>query len=205
MTDMTSNPPRLAIWLLQHLCSGDSEPLTGDLIERFREGQTRGWFWRQVLAAVALSMSKEIRHHWLLGIRAVIVGKSSVFLSFLLIGRTVLRWSPRFDIVSIDWWLFHMGMTVLAFAIGGWCVAYLHRAHRAAMVLVFGMFALLSHVISILPLLRLHLVNSIDQPRFRPYFAFDLGMMVAASIGVFLGALLTVPSSPRGRRTHANP
>jgi hypothetical protein len=59
------NPPRLAIWWLRHACPGsDNDALTGDLIERFREGQTRNWFWRQVLIAFAVGVLGEIRRHW---------------------------------------------------------------------------------------------------------------------------------------------
>jgi hypothetical protein len=63
MSDGKSNPPSRAIWLLQNACPGDNEALTGDLIERFREGQTRGWFW-QVLIAFAQGILSEIRRHW---------------------------------------------------------------------------------------------------------------------------------------------
>jgi hypothetical protein len=64
MSDEKSNPPRRAIWFLQNACPGENEALTGDLIERFCEGQTRGWFWRQVLIAFALGILSEIRRHW---------------------------------------------------------------------------------------------------------------------------------------------
>jgi uncharacterized protein (TIGR03435 family) len=59
------NPPTLAIWWLRHACpSNNNDALTGDLIERFGEGQTRGWFWRQVLIAFAVGVRGEIRRHW---------------------------------------------------------------------------------------------------------------------------------------------
>jgi hypothetical protein len=65
MSGKKSNPPRLAIWWLRHACPGsDNDALTGDLIERFREGQTRRWFWRQVLIACAVGVLGEIRRHW---------------------------------------------------------------------------------------------------------------------------------------------
>ncbi len=49
------NPPRFAIWLLRGACPGrDQEALTGDLVERFREGRSQGWFWKQVLNAIAV-------------------------------------------------------------------------------------------------------------------------------------------------------
>ena len=55
MSDRRSNPPKCAIRFLQNVCPGDNEALTGDLIERFREGQTRAWFWKQVLIAFSLA------------------------------------------------------------------------------------------------------------------------------------------------------
>jgi hypothetical protein len=64
MREKRSNPPRTAIWLLRHACPDDNESLTGDLIERFSEGQTRGWFWRQVLVAFAVGALGKIREHW---------------------------------------------------------------------------------------------------------------------------------------------
>ena len=64
MKNDKTNPPRSAIWFLRHACPGDNEALEGDLIERFREGQTRSWFWRQVLIAVAVSILGETRRYW---------------------------------------------------------------------------------------------------------------------------------------------
>lgn len=65
MSDNKSNPPRLALWLLRHgRRLGDKDALTGDLLERFHEGQTHGWFWRQVLIALAVGILGEIRNHW---------------------------------------------------------------------------------------------------------------------------------------------
>jgi hypothetical protein len=64
MTDGKSDPPGRAVWFLQHMCPGDNEPLTGDLIEKFREGRTHGWFWRQVFIAFAVNIFVAIRRQW---------------------------------------------------------------------------------------------------------------------------------------------
>jgi hypothetical protein len=62
MTSKKSSPPGLALWLLRHTYPGNhKEALAGDLVERFREGQTRGWFWRQVFIASAVSVLGSIR------------------------------------------------------------------------------------------------------------------------------------------------
>lgn len=60
-----SDPPRFAFWLLRHMCPGENlEALTGDLIERFREGASNSWFWRQVLIALTTSVLGQIRRRW---------------------------------------------------------------------------------------------------------------------------------------------
>jgi hypothetical protein len=64
MSDRKSNLPKRAVWLLQHVCPGDNEALTGDLVERFHEGRSSGWFWEQVLIAITAGVLTEIRRHW---------------------------------------------------------------------------------------------------------------------------------------------
>ena len=64
MSDRKSDPPARAIWLLQHLCPHSSDALLGDLIERFREGQSVGWFWKQTWIACALGVLRTIQRHW---------------------------------------------------------------------------------------------------------------------------------------------
>jgi hypothetical protein len=60
----SNNPPIVAAWLLK-LFTFDSanDPLTGDLIEEYRRGRSAFWFWRQTLAAIAVSLLKTLRQH----------------------------------------------------------------------------------------------------------------------------------------------
>ena len=52
MTAKESKMQKLALWWLRRTGSIENvEVLTGDIIERFREGETHGWFWKQVLVA----------------------------------------------------------------------------------------------------------------------------------------------------------
>jgi hypothetical protein len=63
--DRKQIPPSLGLWLLRHGSGGKHrEALAGDLVERFREGQTQGWFWRQVLIACTVSALSAIRRRW---------------------------------------------------------------------------------------------------------------------------------------------
>jgi hypothetical protein len=50
-------PPQLASWMLRRLAAGaHAEALEGDLLEAWRGGRGNGWYWRQVLVAVAASL-----------------------------------------------------------------------------------------------------------------------------------------------------
>ena len=95
MSNSKPDPPGRAIWLLQNMCPGDNEALTGDLIERFREGQSRGWLWRQVLIALGVAVLGEIRRHWPYFCYAIAGTAMPAFLR-----GTVVR-VPVF----LDWWV----------------------------------------------------------------------------------------------------
>ena len=59
MSSERSQPPALASWLLRHLCSTkDREALTGDIYERFGEGESEHWFWRQVVIAILVGAAR---------------------------------------------------------------------------------------------------------------------------------------------------
>lgn len=56
------NPPRLPNWMLRHLMPGEyNEAFAGDLYEEFRAGRSGGWFWRQVLAGIAVAYGRKLR------------------------------------------------------------------------------------------------------------------------------------------------
>jgi hypothetical protein len=54
----SSDPPRLAVALLHRFLDGN-EPLAGDLLEGFAARQSRLWFWRQVLMAIAIRVFQD--------------------------------------------------------------------------------------------------------------------------------------------------
>jgi hypothetical protein len=60
-----SKPPVIAAWLLEHLLPGNkNDPLVGDLLEAFKHRRSKAWFWRQVLIAIMVGFSKELRSRW---------------------------------------------------------------------------------------------------------------------------------------------
>ena len=52
----------LATWMLEHLTFGSrKESLAGDLLEELQSGRSVGWYWRQALSAIAVSLSSKSR------------------------------------------------------------------------------------------------------------------------------------------------
>jgi hypothetical protein len=57
-------PPRVPAWMLEHFKAGGSnEALAGDLVEEFRSGRSKIWYWHQVVAALAIGWLRNIREH----------------------------------------------------------------------------------------------------------------------------------------------
>jgi hypothetical protein len=97
MSGKKSDPPKRAIWLLRHLGSGSrSEALTGDLVERFREGRSSGWFWKQAFIAIAVGALREIRRHWPQICYAIAV---TVMIAFGFVGRVLDE-----TVAILPWW-----------------------------------------------------------------------------------------------------
>jgi len=59
------HPPRIARWVLEHLTTAEQrDALSGDLLEEFRGGRSRGWYRRQVATAVIVSTVRTLRINW---------------------------------------------------------------------------------------------------------------------------------------------
>lgn len=55
----------LATWIVEHAVPGDSNAsLAGDLLEELAQGQSRGWYWRQVLAALLTGYARQLKTQW---------------------------------------------------------------------------------------------------------------------------------------------
>lgn len=130
----------MATWLFEHIrFSSTDEALAGDLLEQFTQGRSAAWYWRQVLLAIAVGFGKEVRIHWILAIRATLIGLvvstgASMLLIYLIVtlrkdGILELDSVPRF----VPWAL----SSFLSGVVSGWLVAFLHPKNRAAMLLTF--------------------------------------------------------------------
>jgi hypothetical protein len=202
----TRRLPTGATWLLELFKVTETNPaLIGDLSEEYLSGRSNTWVWRQVLAAIAFAVGKDVSIHKLLTIRALIAGEIAVSLSSLVLMKGL--YSPglmRLLTTDMPHWMLHFNLflfgSVIGFMIGGWVVGTLSRDHFATLLLLF--FTLQIIVIAqpfpdyalypkpdALTLYR-HLVDSIDQPRFRPYLLLDLKFLVLWPLAVLFGGYL---------------
>src|ERR1039458_8894867 len=68
------NPPILATWLLGLTDSTAwKDAVAGDLFEEYQQRPAPAWYWCQVWIVVAFAVVKDLRHHWVLAFRAVVV------------------------------------------------------------------------------------------------------------------------------------
>ena len=200
----TPRLPAAAFWLLDTFNVTENNPaLAGDLTEEFSRGQSSIWLWRQVLAAVGFALAKEIYSHKLLTIRAVIAGEAAIWFGSVALGRAlhthlfkfltgISRWPPFFG-------SFFLPLSMTVFIFGGWIVARSHRGHRTALLLLFAALQFTLMAVQLVPTLHMHLVDSIDQLRFRPYLAGDMAFLFLCPIAVLLGGYLARQS--RGDRS----
>ena len=161
------NPPRIATLLLTRLSNCD-DALVGDMVEEYRRGRSRSWYWRQTSIAVLRTTVADIRSHPLLALRAFVLMVACVLCYQYCLLRPLglfasdvlwwLRWSSPLFFFGLRYKLlaFTFGTLIgvlapcMGYIIGARIVARLHRSHQAAftllnaaLVLFVGMLELL--------------------------------------------------------------
>src|SRR5437588_9555028 len=81
---------------------------------------------------------------------------------------------PRRPMLSAAACITNWSIIMLTQAATGWVVARTHRAYQVPMVFVFLVCDLLWYVWSTFSWAEMIMIDSIDQPRFRPYLAYYL-------------------------------
>lgn len=142
-----SAPPRLADRLLVHLLpTSRTDTLVGDLHEQYQRGRSRLWYWRQVIEALVLSLTADLRSHQLLTLRGLALGWAILLFGDLFVLRPLWR---------LDHWLFMSGLVshyaafsgpvstaLLVALVGAGCGWTVGRTHRACAVPIAFAFAL---------------------------------------------------------------
>src|SRR5579871_4610102 len=87
----SAKPPALATWLLEHFGpASTNDPIAGDLIEAYQHRRSRAWYWKEVLAAIAVGVYHEIIAHPFLALRSLSVGWASWYLFYYGVGPNLL-------------------------------------------------------------------------------------------------------------------
>jgi hypothetical protein len=185
-------PPAVATWLLRRLGRRERlESLAGDLWEEHQQRRSSIWYWRQVVAAIALGACQDVRDHtWLAG-RAVLTGYGFLYLYYGLLISPLMDpgyfWTlppgirgPMFIVLS----------GVVPMAAMGWLVGRLHRSHLAAAVLAVTVFVFLPLNF---PELARKVANALDHSRYVPALAADVRLSIVALASLLLGGLRVSP------------
>ncbi len=188
-----------AVWMLERLSLDVA--LAGDLLEECARGRSTIWYWRQVLIAIWIGIWGAVFDHKVLALRAVVTGCAVNAVWTFLWGRFLhigLSSTPRISIESIATLL----IILLTQVATGWVVARTHRAHAIPMVFAFVIWLVLWYLVGTFSEAERLLVNSIDQPRFRPYLAWYLTPIFTEVVGLLLGGIVGArpkePASPSG-------
>jgi hypothetical protein len=178
-----SQPPALATWCLERLRFGvTNDFLIGDLIEEYRRGRSRSWYWKQVVAAFFVNFGEEVRAHPLLATRTV-ASVWSVWYLYNFAFRSSLQklTIPLPPTIGFMWLL----AGCVAWAGAGWVVARIHRDHKTTIVLVFVVSVLLWK----LPWFYQLSLDTFRNVRYGPYLVNDFLDLLLTTVSVLLGGL----------------
>lgn len=143
---MTSpHPPRLAALLLETF--DVDEPIVGDLDEEYRAGRSAAWYWRQALAAAAVTPVRRFDLHELFAVQGM-------FMQIVML--TLISVTAVFTVKVTAWLVYREGVmqmllepsvarellrivvSFVAALLAGVAIARVHTRSRTAAVLAFS-------------------------------------------------------------------
>jgi hypothetical protein len=134
----SAQPPAFAHWLVKTFgCSPNNDAVIGDLDERYHQGHSYIWYWKQAFQAIATSFFNEVWGHKLLAIRALLSGWIIKVMWMSVFESTYGRPPQRLFHEGIETSLLIGLVGVLTMMGSGWIIARTHRAHYRALVLLF--------------------------------------------------------------------
>ena len=142
-------PPALATALLQRLAP-EEHSLTGDLVEEFRTGRSRLWYWRQVLAAILLGATRHIAAAPLRTTLAVSTAWATLLLLFYAAGDAtadsvsgwIWGWNRQSAYATHVWWPFQIVAVLVSyfgFALSGLTLVRLFRRDAGPMLIAYAL------------------------------------------------------------------
>jgi len=175
-----TDPPALATALLELIPPRTSAGLIGDLIEEYRNGRSRTWYWQQTIVALMRSAFREGREHKLQASSAIVLGylcgASLCYFTTSAAGKFV----GPYTVVGA--YLLFLPLAFISSSISGWILS---RTHSRPMVLVFAVFCVIASVVA-LAVYVLFPIDRMPLPMTVVVLAIDF---IIAPIGVLAGGL----------------
>jgi hypothetical protein len=186
-----TDPPALATALLELLIPPrTSAGLIGDLIEEYRNGRSRTWYWQQTIVALVRSAFREGREHKLQASSAIVLGylcgASLCYFTTSAAGKFV----GGYTVVGA--YLLFLPLAFISAAISGWILS---RIHSRSMVLVFAIFCVIASVVA----LAVYVLFPLDRMPLPMTVVVLVVDFIIAPIGVLAGGLL----GPTHAKSHA--
>jgi len=192
----TRLPPRLATWLLERFGNGRrNESLIGDLYEQFAQGRGAGWYWSQVLRALAISARAR-----LMTLTAAVAMTFVMALAWLQAQDFFARNAPSvhsfmagmtddYRTAAILTWSVSLSIKAVFFFLTGWLAVRIHRSSP------WTVLALILALYFLFPLRIRSVVLPVDRP-------IGLIAIYATGLGcLLLGALVSMYMTRLDRRT----
>jgi len=182
--------PIVASWLLNRLiASSETDAIAGDLMEPWRGGRSRLWFWRQTLAAVAIWNWREVSARKMASTSGILTGMVSLW-GFAALMTVAL--SSMGLVVHAEHWRWphyvQLFFTALVYTTAsGWIVGRLHAARRRTAVFAFFAFVTTA-LIWQLPLYYV-LAPTIFFETILPHLPFFLIATLLGAPSILLGGL----------------
>lgn len=174
-----NDPPAIATWILEHLCPGGrNEALAGDLLEEFRHGRSSLWYWRQVLAAIAVGCAQEARAHWLVLVFSVLWTVPVPALDIFVLRRIemIRFFAQRWDLAWPYSTIADLGLTV------AWNILYAW----VGLVFCFAIISISTHSINLHRIVRALWISAVI------YMAAFAGVIACVAVFPFHGALIDI-------------
>jgi hypothetical protein len=187
--------PAVAEWLINHLIpESEASAIAGDLLEQWRAGRSRLWFWRQLLAAVVICIWRDIQTHKKVAMSGIAIGMVSLWGIAAL--TTVTLSSFGLLIHAVDWrWPHYIQLFTIAFTYttaSGWIVGRLHHTHRTTAVFAFFAFVITGFVWQ-LPLYYA-VAPSIFFSTILPHLPFFVFASLLGAPSILIGGLSATPT-----------
>ena len=189
----------IAVWLSELV--GVDASLSGDLLEEFARGRSKLWYCKELFVAIWNAFWALIFDHKLLALRAIATGVAVNYVWLFLWMRFLPLRPPvgTFNLQTLACLL----VILLTEIATGWIIARTHRAHAIPMVALFALWLLIWYLISVdTEYLKMLLVDSLDQPRFRPYLAKHLAWLILTPLTEVAGLLAGGITADKSGRAH---